>query len=252
MSLGAVPMPAAPVDPMEQERQQLALEEAARMYLRRHLGLEIEGRAPTWRDLLFGGGRIEFRVPQIPPESLALLDKDPVAPPAGPDQKLGAKLLADLKDARPRGMTPRSISPRVPRPPARDALAAWMRRVFLVAAGPESVRLLVAAGYLTPGDVDTIEGIYPGGLDVERRTMVQAAGALTVAAARNGSDPDLQPWLNEQLLTLMDEHRPTEFFEQLYAREEKQGGDQGQGPGVGAPPSQVVNQTRPATAPEGR
>lgn len=256
MSVAAVPMPVPPVNPREQARQELALEEAARLALWGYLGLHVDLSAPSWRQILLGGGRIDFRTPQFPHESLELLDQDPQPTPGDPGAKLAKKLLVGLKADRPRGMTPRSLSPRAPRPPARDALSSWTRRVWLVAAGPEALRLLVAAGYLTPSDVETIEAAYPRGLDVEREGAVQAAGALTTAAQRNGTEPDLQPWLNDQLMTLMDEHRPADFFAAVYDGEGKgepeEGDSSAPGPTASAPPSNVVDQTRPATAPEGR
>lgn len=258
MSLGAIPLPATAPDPLSEQHQRLLIEEAARGALRHYLDLHVSVSAPTWRELLFGHSRIEFRIPRCPDEALARIDGAPEAHPAHPGAKLAVKLIKDLSDARPRGTAPRSFSPRQPRPPARDALAAWLRRVFLVAAGPAALRLLVAAGYLTASDVEVMEGAYPEGLDDERRGAVEAAGGLTVAAHRNGAEPDLQPWLNDQLLTLMGEHRPTEFFDEIYKSEgaptdeQQEAAAAGPGPSVGAPPSQVVDQTRPATMPEGR
>lgn len=244
MTMG-LPIPApAPAPPTG-----TALEVLARGALKASLGLHVTVNAPTWRQILFGGARIPFQLPTPPDGVLAELDAKPADPPPGDLVAAAASVLrAGLSDSRPRGTTPRSISARRTLPPASDAVGSWLRRFFLVTAGPASLRLLVAAGYLTPMDVATMAEVYPQGLDAERMEAMEAARVVTAAAARGGHEADLPDWLNDQLITLMDEERPTDFFQALYEPEDQK---QQEGPSASAPPSKIVEQTRPTPSPGG-
>lgn len=241
MSLGALPI-AAP-----EELTGAALEGAARDALRAKLRLRVTVNAPTWRQLVFRSSRISFTIPATPPEVVAEiarattddLQQDHVG-------VLAFKLLEGLQASMPAGRSPRSMAGRRPLPVGQGAMGAWRRRVFLVAAGPQALRLLVAAGYLTAGDVALMTEVYPEGLHDERLGAVEAAGAITAAAARAGRDADLPAWLDDQLFTLMEEERPTDFFQSLYAPEQE---DPEPGPTVGAPQHAIVDQARPPVGP---
>lgn len=241
----ADPIPLSPPSPA-------GLEGLARHALTSYLRLRVAVKAPTWHRIVFGGQPIKFRVPRVPDAVIERLEGKPEAAPGDIPAARAAAILDAIRGARPRGTQPRSVSGRRPLPPPRDALAAWNRRLFLALAGPAALRLLAAAGYLTTTDVAVMEALYPAGVDGERLDAVKAAGALTGAAARNGVDAALPPWLNDQLLTLMGERSPAEFYAALY--DDKGGAEEGQGgpppgPSVGAPPSQVVDQTKPPEGP---
>jgi hypothetical protein len=230
----------------------IEMEDAARRALNGWINLRVDVRAPTWRELIFGGRPADITIPRVPEACLALLDKTPQVMPGDGPAAAGAKLLEALRSARPRGGSPRSLSARRPLPPSRDALSAWMRRVFLIAAGPEVTRLLAAGGYLIPGDVAMLEAAYPKSIDAERMACVEAATAFTVAAMRNGHhEAELPAWLNAQLLTLMAEHRPAEFFQSLYSPAAAPAPDQ-PGPSASGQPSVIAQQMNPNPSPNVR
>lgn len=223
------------------------LEEAARHALLGFLGLHVSVRAPSWHQILFGGHPIDLKLPEAPQGVQDAIDRTIEVMPGETVAETAKGLLDGLRSAKPKGTTPRSLEARKPLPPPRDAQANWLRRLFLVTAGPEALRLLAAAGYLTAADVATLEEVYPEGIDRERMALTEAATALTAAAARGGHDADLPAWLNAQVLTLMGEHRPADLFSDLY-----QGGGEPPKPRapIGASPSKLVDNTRPAASPE--
>jgi len=212
----------------------LDLEEEARAELLRLLRLNVRVRAPEWREILFGGRPISAKLPVVPPAVLARIEKAEATGPA-------RRLLGIVQREMPETSNPRTIAASRPLPPPKDAMAAWLRLIFLVTAGPSALRLLVAAGYLTGGDIDIMQDAYPAGLDQERTASVEAAMALTSAAMRNRQDPDVPNWLNDQLLTLMDEHRPIEFFAGLYEADAQPQ----QGPSAGSGQSVIAQQNKP-------
>lgn len=225
------------------------IEALGRHVVGRRLGFQrIAVRSPAWREILFTAGKIPFRLPPFPAGASAKVDEQSDDVPLVDDaDKMADGLVAGLAKAKPRGTAPRSISARRELPPSADALASWKRRATLTVLGPEVCRLLVASGGLLPGDVEIMEEAYPAGLEIERRGAVEAAIAITAAAARHDRDADLPAWLNDQLLTLMAETRPTEFFQGLYEGAPA-GEDQSnvpQGPAAGGPPSRLAEQNRP-------
>jgi len=225
------------------------LEEAARHALLGFLGILVPVRAPSWHQILFGGHPISIKLPEVPQSVQDAIDRTIKVMPGETIAERAKELLDGLRSAKPQGTTPRSLEARKALPPPRDAQATWLRRVFLITAGPEALRLLAAAGYLTATDVATMEEAYPEGVDRERLQLMEAATALTGAAARGGHDADLPAWLNAQVLTMMGEHRPIEFFSGLYG-----GGGEPPKPKapIGASPSKLVDNTRPAASPEDR
>jgi len=244
------PMPAPSAPPPQPTGRDL--EDMARARLRRLIGLRVDVTAPTWNQILFASQKIPMRVESPPGGVLNAIDQLPPQPappgsPADPVRTESEMLLKQLSDARPRGSSPRSIAcgPRLP--PPQDALSAWIRRVFLVVTGPEACRLLVAAGYLQPGDVDVLEVVYPKGLDEERQAAVGAAINLTNAAMRNGVPHDLPSWLNDQMLTLMDEKRPIDVYRDVYDAEDKAQKTSGPSPSS-AQPNLIAQQSEPKPA----
>jgi len=242
----------APVRPPPQPKG-IELEQLSRARLRRLIGLRVDVTAPTWNQILFASQKIPMRIESPPGAVLNAIDQlppDPLPPGSPPDavRTESEQLLKQLSDARPRGDSPRSIAGGPRLPPPQDALASWLRRVFLVVTGPEACRLLVAAGYLQSSDVDVLEVVYPEGLDVERKTAVGAAIALTNASMRNGVPHDLPAWLNDQLLTLMDERRPLDVYKDVYAAADK-GAKQPAGPSPSsAQPNLISQQSEPKPA----
>jgi len=239
----------APADVISTPTPPDVTEALARHVVGRRLGFQrVSVKAPTWREILFTAGKIRFRLPRFPDGAAEKVDQD-VDDGAINDEadKMADKLIADMSKDKPRGSSPRSISARKELPPSDDAMATWRRRATLTVLGPEVTRLLVASGGLLASDVDIFEDIYPAGLDIERRGAVAAAIAVTAAAARHDRDADLPAWLNDQLITLMSERRPTEFFQDLY-KGAPPGDDQSnqpQGPSAGGPPSRLAEQNRP-------
>lgn len=224
-------------------------EALARHVVGRRLGFrQVAIHAPTWREILFGAGKLRFRLPKFPDGAAAKVDQKTDDGAINDDaDKMADKLIAGLSKDKPRGSAPRSVSARRELPPSSDAIATWRRRATLTVLGPEVVRLLVASGGLLGGDVSIFEDAYPAGLDLERQGAIEAAIAVTAAAARHKREADLPHWLNDQLLTLMAEHRPIEFYQDLY-KGAPAGDDQGaapQGPAAGGPPSRLAEQNRP-------
>lgn len=239
MSLAAVPA----IDPREKAR---GLEEAARAELNRALGLTVDVRAPTWRSLMFSGSkRIEFQVPLPPDEVVARVTAlDPSRFAQDATGLAALKLVEPLQKSKPQGMPPASISARRPLPPSRSDVMQWDRQLFLLTAGPDCLPLLVGSGGLTPDDVDYLVANYPEGTDAQREAAVEGATAFTAAGARTGHDPELPAWLNDQLLTLMDEPRPTQMFQDIYQRANQQKPPQN-GPPPGSGNSKIAQQFRP-------
>lgn len=239
MSLAAVPA----IDPKEKAR---GLEEAARAELNQALGLTVDVRAPTWRSLMFSGSkRIDFQPPRPPGEIVArvtALDPERFAKDATGLAAL--KLVEPLQKSKPQGQAPQSISARRPLPPSRSDVMSWERELFLLTAGPDCLPLLVGSGSLTPDDVDYLSTNYPEGTDAQREAAVEGATSYTAAGARTGHDPILPPWLNDQLLTLMDEPRPTQMFQDIYQQANQQKPPQ-QGPPPGGGNSKIAQQFRP-------
>lgn len=224
-------------------------EEAARHVLNRWLGLRVAVSAPTWRQILFGGRPDRIEVTSIPDACLGEIDKTPQVMPGDGPAAEALKLLSALRDARPRGGSPRSISARRQLPPSRDAMATWARRVFLIAAGPVALRLLAAAGNLLSNDVALMDAAYPAGLDAERMASVEAATAFTAAALRNAHhEADLPSWLNDQMLTLMAETSPADFYQALYDGSGS-ASKTAPGPSFGGTKSVIADQAAPNPTP---
>lgn len=250
-------LPPQPITPTPAPRpapqpKGLELEQLSRARLCRLIGLHVELNSPTWNQILFASKKIPIRIAAPPPNVLKAIDQlppDPPPPGSPPDavRTESEMLLKQLSDARPRGASPRTIAGGPKLPPAADALAKWLRRVFLVVSGPEAVRLLVAGGYLLPGDVAVLEVVYPDGLDEERKAAVGGAIALTNASMRTGVEHGLPSWLNDQLLTLMDEKRPTQVYEDVYAAEAKSAPAPGPGP-QSTMPNLIAQQSAPNPA----
>lgn len=227
------------------------LEAAARDALRARVGLRLTLRTPTWRQLVFGGHRLDFKLPEVPVGVLGEIDRMPPPEqetelPQNEAETMAGALLHHLQQQQPQGTAPRSVSARKQLPPPRGAVALWHRLIFLVMAGPEALRLLVAAGILTDFDVSALAEFYPEGVNRERTEAVEAAMALTAAAQRGGHDADLPSWLNDQLLTLMGEDRPTQFLGSLYGTPDKPKA----GPSASAGNTKIVDQMKPNPAPD--
>lgn len=203
LSLVPPPMPIEPPPPLTGK----PLEDAARAELCKMLHLDVSVSAPTWRQVLFSGKRIKFEVPKAPAATLTALSQ--IKPPDSLTRDhvgiTALGLAENLQKAKPEGMVPRSITAMPALPVSRDSMTSWMRRLFLVTAGPECAALLVSAGYLLPSDMETLEAAYPEGMDDQRKQAVEAGMAVTSAGHRNGVTPELPGWLNDQLMTLMDE-----------------------------------------------
>jgi hypothetical protein len=247
----AAPAPIPALRPAPQPTG-LQLEALGRERLRQMIGLRVTINAPTWNEILFSSKPIPVKVSPPPPTVLAAIDQipPPIDPGAPPDavEAEARQLLKGLSDARPRALPPRSIAGGRKLPPPADLVAKWLRRVFLVVSGPDAVRLMVASGYLLPSDVDLLEIVYPKGFDEERRAAVEAAITVAAAAHRNQvNDHDLPSWLNDQLLVLMDERRPSDFYAEIYAQDEKESEAKGPNPSAAAP-DKIAQQTAPTPA----
>lgn len=234
--------PLEPAPPLEGQ----ALEDAARAELNHAIRLDVQVNAPSWRQVLFGARRVKFQIPKPPEASLKLLGQ--IKPPESlPKDNVGITALGlaeGLQQAKPEGFVPAAITAVPALPASRDAISTWLRRVFLVTAGPAALPLLVAAGYLTPGDVATLDETYPEGVDEQRKAAVEAGMAVTTAGARTGNTVELPGWLNDQLLTLMGEPRDTEAYQDLYTQAEKPAGGTST---LGGQPSRIAEQTAPDT-----
>lgn len=222
------------------------MEIATRHVVNGWLDMVTSVKSPSWRQIVFGGRPIDFKMPTPPPEALDALDRDHQAMPGDGPAARAKEILDMLQKSRPRGSQLRSINGSRTMPPPRDAMASWLRRVFLLCSGPEALRLLAAAGQLSGRDVTVIEAAYPLGLEKERRDSVEAATALNAAAIRNATgDVDLPMWLNDQLLTLMDERQPADAFQALYGQGDDKADDGAagapkQGPSASAPENSIV------------
>jgi hypothetical protein len=227
MSVGAVPQPSGipgqlPA-PMGKQPTGVELEVLGRHKLLRMIGLDVDVTAPNWNTILFSSAKIRLEM-KAPPQSV--IDAiDQIPPDALPGDAVATEadaLLKSLAMTKPRGQQPKSMVGGKRLPPPADAMAKWLRHVWLIVTGPDATRLLVAAGYLTPDDEQVLDTAYPKGLDAEKQAAVGAAIALTTASARTGVEHDLPPWLNDQLLTLFDEDRPTRYYSDIYAAEQAQ------------------------------
>jgi hypothetical protein len=238
-------------DPPPARLTPLELEIETRHVLNRWLDMVTTVNAPPWQETLFRGKPIRLQLPTPPAKSLDALDQVHQAMPGSGPAASAKQILDTLQKARPRGEAPKTIVGRKPLPPPRDAMAGWLRRVFLLTAGPAALRLLASAGQLAPGDVTIIEAAYPKGLDKERMDSVSAATSLTAAAMRNGHQPDLPMWLNDQLLVLMGEEKPADVWQALYGSKNggdvSAGGNGAQGPSPSAKPSSIVTNAAPGT-----
>jgi hypothetical protein len=211
-------MPGAPTPP--EELKGVALEQAARDELRRALGLSVNISAPTWRQVMFMGQPIAFKLPDVPPGVAARISS--VKPDVFAKDAVGLaalQLAEKLQGSKPGRSFRRSVVPGMPLPNAHGSLDDWERLVFLVGAGPACLQLLVASGNLTSGDVEIMTTAYPEEMEHEKFAAIQAATAFTHAGARAGVDPEIPDWLNDQMLTLMDEERPVEVFQAIYAKQ---------------------------------
>lgn len=234
MSIALVPQP-VPLKGID-------LENATREELRRALGLVVTLNAPTWREVMFMGRPVAFKVPHVPDGVAGRIGAVNADDFAQDEAGLAALKIAEtLQRGKPRGTFRRSAAPGKPLPVAHGGTADWERSVFLAAAGPEVIPLLVAAGYLTASDVDDLSAVYPEGIEAQRIAATEATAALTHAAARSGTDPDLPEWINGQILTLMGEERPVDVFQEIYARQPE---PNKQGPAVGSR-SKIAEQMRP-------
>jgi hypothetical protein len=234
--------PLALVPPPEPLQGQ-ALEDAARAEMCRALGLVVSVSAPTWRELMFAGKPIDFKVPEVPPKVAGKIGVLTPTDFAADQVGLAALLLAEkLQKTKPAGSFRRSVVPGKPLPIAHGDAADWERAVFLTATGPGVVPLLCAAGYLTGGDVETLGVTYHDGMEAQRMAAIEAATALMQASARSGHDPELPDWLNEQMLTLMNEERPTDVFQAIYAKATP---PPGKGPAASGVRSGIAQSFRP-------
>ena len=200
--------PPAPLTPLE-------LEVETRHVVNRWLDMVTTVNAPTWEQILFAGKPLRFQIPTPPQKSLDALDQVHQAMPGSGPAASAQQILATLQKARPRGEQAKTIVGRPPLPPPRDAMASWLRRLFLLTGGPATLRMLASAGQLALGDVTVVEAAYPKGLDKERMDSVAAATSLTAAAMRGGHQADLPMWLNDQLLILMGEAKPADVWQAL-------------------------------------
>jgi hypothetical protein len=244
LSLVPPPAPAESPPPLEG----VALEDAARAELCRSINLDVSVTAPTWRQVLFSGRRIKFSVPKPPEASLLLLSRTE-APQGMAQNEVGmeaVKLGEMLQSTKPKGLVPKSLTAVPPLPPSRDVMTTWLRHVFLVTGGPQVLPLLVSAGYLMPSDVETLEGVYPEGMNRERLAAEEAAMAVSHAGERNGQAPELPAWLNDQMMTLMGEPDDAGFYQDLHG---DAGGakSSGTGGGLGGSTSKLAAQTAPDT-----
>jgi len=264
MSIGAIPVTApiaAPPQPsgnpgqlpiaapMPRQPTGVELEVLARHKLLRMLGLNIEVTAPHWNQILFSSTKIRLRIESPPQSCIDAIDQTP--PEALPGDAVATEanvLLKGLAASKPRGVPPKSIVGSKPLPPPKDAEAKWLRSVWLITVGPDATRLLVAAGYLTPSDLTALDTAYPKGLDAEKQAAVGAAMALTTASARTGVEHDLPPWLNDQLLTLLDESRPTRYYADIYAAEQAQAKPAAGPNPSSASPNLISRQSAPSVA----
>ena len=234
---------------LQRLKQGIELETLGRARLLHLIGLRVDVTAPTWNQVLFSSKRIALRLQAPPKTVLDAIDQLPPAPPppgAPPDavRDEAQLLLNGLSQARPRGTAPRSIAGGAKLPPPSDLYAKWLRRVYLVVTGPVAIRLLTAAGYLLPDDLDVMDVIYPKGLDDERKNAVAGAIAFANAKIRGGHDHSLPAWLNDQLLTLMDEQRLGKYFQDIYAKEAKAAGPP-QSPQPSTTPNLIAQQSAP-------
>lgn len=257
MSVGAVPVQPSGIPgqlpaPATPQPTGVELEVLARHKLLRLIGLNIDVTAPSWNTILFSSTKIKWRM-ETPPQ--ACLDAiDQVPPDAAPDDAVATEanvLLKGLSASKPRGQQPKSIVGSKPLSPPQDATAKWLRSVWLITVGPDATRLLVAAGYLTPSDLDALDTAYPKGLDAEKQACVGAAMALTAASARTGVEHDLPPWLNDQILTLLGESRPTRYYADIYAAEAQQAKPAAGLNPSSASPNLISIQSTPSISPGG-
>lgn len=244
VNLSLVP-PAAPVEsppPLEGK----PLEDAARGELCSMLRLDVTVDAPTWRQVLFSGIRVRFEVPKAPPTAIAALGQ--IKPPESVAKDhvgiTAVQLAETLQKAKPEGMVPRSITAQPALPPSRDSMSQWLRRVFLITAGPECLPLIVAAGYLLGSDVETLEAAYPEGIGEQRKAAMEAGMAVTAAGERTGHTVELPSWLNDQLMTLMGESSATDV-QHVYDQSSPDAG--GGGGALGGKPSKLAQQSAPDT-----
>lgn len=247
-SLSLVPMdaqaPMAPVEPPP-PLEGKELEDAARAELCAMLHLDVTVNAPTWRQVLFSGVRVRFDVPKPPQAAMDALGQ--IKPPdslAKDHVGITALGLAEaLQQAKPEGMVPKSITAQPALPPSRDSMTSWYRRVFLVTAGPQCLPLLVAAGYLLPSDVETLDSTYPEGTGEQRKGAVEAGMAVTAAGHRTGHTVELPSWLNDQLMTLMGEPDSTDV-QHVYEQSTPQTPG---GSAIGGRPNKIAGQAAPDT-----
>lgn len=246
--------PAAPVVRPAPQPTGIELETLGRERLRHMIGMRLTLNAPTWNETLFASKRLAIKISAPPAGVLTAIDQLPAppTPPGSPPDAVAAEasqLLAGLSNAKPRAIPPRSIAGGAGLKPPADKMARWLRRVFLVSAGPEAIPLLVAGGYLLPSDVALFKVVYPKGLDDQRRAAVQAAITVGTAAHRNRiDDHDLPSWLNDQLLVLMDEARPSDFFAEIYAQDAKENETKGPSPSASDQPNLIARQSAPNPA----
>lgn len=222
------------------------LEDAARAELRKMLHLDVSVNAPTWRQVLFSAKRIKFQAPKAPDQSIKILGQ--IKPPDGVAQDhvgvTAVGLGEQLQKAKPEGMVPQSVTALPALPVSRDATSAWLRQVFLVTAGPEALRLLVAAGFLLPSDLAILEGVYPDGVDEERKAVVEAGMAVASSGTRTGHSTELPGWLNAQLLMLMGEPNDAGDYQDLYKQQSQNAPGGG---GLGGKPGKIAQQAAPDT-----
>jgi len=238
---GDLPPESPPLSP-------LALELAARLELQRALGLSVSVRAPSWRAVMFMGKPISFHIPPVP-EGVTFrvknLDKDAFRKdPVGVE---AIRLAETLQKSMPTGYAPRSVTAARPMPASHADQAKWARSVFLVGSGPDALPLLVAAGYLTPMDCAALTAAYPNETKAQQEAAIGGARAYTEAGQRTGINPELPGWLNDQLITLMDESRPTGAFQDLYAKHQA---ESQQGPAASQGKSRIAQQFRPEPGPD--
>lgn len=246
------PDPSAPffAPPPSPALSPLELETATRHVVNGWLDLVTSVKAPTWRQIVFGGRPIHFTMPTPPEASLEALDRDHRAMPGDGPAARAKELLDMIQKARPRGSQLRSMNGSRSMPPARDAMGSWLRRVFLICGGPAALRLLAASGQLSGRDVTVVEAAYPLGLEQERKDSVEAATAFNAAAIRNGTgDVELPMWLNDQFLTLMDEQQGAAAFQSLYSPDKSDDAANpkppAQGPSASAPENSITKNAAP-------
>lgn len=249
MSVGAVGLTLVPPEPATPADH----EAAVRGEFQRALGWGVRVGTPPWREVLFLGKPRPLSLPHVPGgivDRLRNLRQESFAPtPIG----LEALALAEkLSSALPTGVVPRSMGAARTLAAPRDAVSTWERMAILAATGPAIMPLLVSSGALTSDDVDALVEDYPAEVEAQRLAATEGAATVSGAAGRAGNATSLPAWLDDQMLTLMDDDRDTQHFMSLYEPdpgEQKAPGAPSPGPSASGGESRIANQFRPNPSP---